>query len=230
MERKLLVLILSLILVLLGMNDGFSQFNKMEFGIRGGLNLANTNSKTDAISEEFGGDIDRKIIPRFGIGGLIEYPLSQNLSIQLNVLYNQKGEKFEGTVVLPGVGIIDFKVTNTLDYLSVPLFAKFSFLQSKARPYILLGPELSYLLSAKQKTEADIMVIGLDTLLVDQDIKDQLESLEIGLNFGAGIEFPVSTFAGFIEGRYGLGLTKTNKEGEDDIKNNVIYLNIGLKF
>jgi hypothetical protein len=230
MEKKLLVLFLTLILTLLGMNVSFSQLNKMEYGIRAGLNLANSNSKTDSLSEEFGGDINRKIFPRLGIGGFIEYPVSNMLSIQLNVLYNQKGEKFEGTAVVPGVGIIDVKITNKFDYLSIPLFAKLNFLESEASPYLILGPELSFLLSAKQKSEADIMVVGLDTVLIDQDIKDYLKSTEFSLNIGAGIEFPISTFTAFVEGRYGLGVTKVNKEGSEDIKTNVIYINIGLKF
>ena len=230
MEKRLLVLFLSLFLVHLGMMKSYSQFSKMEFGVRGGLNLAKADFNSDAFSEEFGEDLERKIIPRLGIGGLIEYPFSKMIRVQLNVLYNQKGEKFEGTLVIPGAGIVDVKITNKFDYLSVPIFAKLNFLEGNAKPYLILGPEMSFLLSAKQKSEANIMVLGLDSTLIDQDIKDFLKSTELSLNFGAGIDFPISTFTAFIEGRYGLGITKINKEGEDEVKTNVIYLNIGLRF
>jgi hypothetical protein len=74
------------------------------------------------------------------------------------------------------------------------------------------------------------MVVDLDTALVNESIKDDTQTFEWAFNLGLGLEFPVSSYQGFIEGRYGFGLTPFNKEGEENYKNNVIYLNLGIIF
>jgi hypothetical protein len=202
----------------------------LQYGVRGGLNLADSNTDVETVNMETGGTFNRKLLARFSAGGLIEYMISEKFSVQLNVLYNQKGEKFVGTIVEDFVGIIDIELTNTYDYISVPALFKMKFFNSEAKPFLVLGPEFSYLLSAHQKFNADIMVIDLDTTLIDADIKDDVQTFEWAFNFGIGLEFPISSHYGFIEGRYGLGLTPFNKEGEENYKNNVIYLNLGFIF
>lgn len=208
----------------------WAQFSRMQFGVRGGLNLADSNTDVEAVNMETGGTFNRKLLSRFGVGGLVEYKISDKFLLQLNILYNQKGEKFIGTIVENFVGLIDIELTNTYDYLSVPVFLKMKFFNSEAKPFLILGPEFSYLLSAHQKFDADIMVVDLDTTLIDADIKDDVQTFEWALNFGLGLEFPISSHHGFIEGRYGLGLTPFNKEGEENYKNNVFYLNLGFIF
>jgi hypothetical protein len=210
--------------------SGFSQFSRLDFGVRGGLNLADSNTDVTRLEAEFGETYDRSILPRFSAGVFIEYNLSERFGVQLNLLYNQKGEKFLATVVEDFIGIIDLEVINMYDYISIPAFFKMKFFNSEAKPYILAGPEFSYLFKADQKIDAAVMAIDLDTTLVNESIKDDTQSIEWAFNFGAGLEFPVSSYRGFIEGRYGLGLTPFNKEGEENNKNNVIYLNLGLIF
>jgi hypothetical protein len=121
-----------------------------------------------------------------------------------------------------------------LAYLSFPLLGKLSFGNPAGiRPYLLAGPELSILLSAEVKSKLEIAVSGYPQTFRDtekDDIKDECESLEFAFNLGGGMEFPIGTMRAFIDARYGLGLSKVNKEGEEDFKNNVIYLNVGLIF
>jgi hypothetical protein len=230
MKQKCLFISIVLLILLFYQKCSFAQFDQLKFGIRGGLNLADSNYDVNELNNEIGGTFNQKLLPRFSVGVLTEYNFSNNFSVQLNVLYNQKGEKFIGTIVEDFVGIIDVEVINTYNYISVPAFFKMEFFNSDARPYLIAGPELSYLLSAHQKFNLDIMVIDFDTTLVDTTIKDDVQTYEWALNFGIGLEFPISSYRGFIEGRYGLGLTPFNREGEENNKNNIIYLNIGLIF
>jgi hypothetical protein len=226
-------------------DSGVTQFSRLNLGVRGGLNLAESNADIDVLKSELESELgveftslDRSLLPRFSAGAFIEYDISEKFAVQLNLLYNQKGEKylttivedFEGFLSTGLIGITDIEVINTYDYLSVPVFIKMKFFKSDAKPYIIAGPEFSYLISANQKTDLDIMIIDLDTTLANQSIKDDIQSIEWAFNFGAGLEFPVSSYKGFIEGRYGLGLTFFNKEGEENTKNNVVYLNIGVRF
>jgi hypothetical protein len=230
MQKNQFITVLTFLLIVSLHYLSLAQFDRLNFGIRGGLNLANTNTDVVEQSIELGETYQQKTLPRFSAGGLIEYTLSEKYSVQLNLLYNQKGEKFIATVVEDFVGLVDIEVLNTFDYLSVPVFFKMKFFNSEAKPYLIAGPEFSYLLSANQKIDADVMVIDLDTALVDQSIKDEVQTIEWAVNFGLGLEFPISKYHGFIEGRYGLGLTPFNKEGEEDNNNKIIYLNLGLIF
>jgi hypothetical protein len=70
--------------------------------------------------------------------------------------------------------------------------------------------------------------VEFDTTITNTD---ELESLEVGMNMGLGIEFPVSSFNAFFEASYGLGLTNVNNlEGAEDFKNLMIYLSGGILF
>jgi len=209
----------------------FGQFQNLQFGIKGGLNLANTDE--DAASMEIvpGADFEKNIYPAYNIGAFVEYPLSQKFSLQLSALYNVKGVKFQGVQVEDFVGLIDYFITEKLEYLSLPLLAKFNLGGAQAKPYVFLGPETSYLLSADVNITADAMVMSGVEVDTTMKVTDDLESLEFGLNAGLGIEFPVSSFNAFFEASYGFGLTNVNNlEGAEDFKNRLIYLNAGIKF
>jgi hypothetical protein len=227
--KRITITSMILVLIVLLAFPSYSQIGKLKLGIRGGLNLATSNEELPNVPELEGGNFTHNVIPRLGIGVFAEYPLLQKFYLQLNVLYNQKGDRFKGTYVEDFVGIIDVDSRYMYDYLTVPVLLKYQFLNSEAKPYLILGPEIGYLLKAKQKLDASIMVIDLDTALVDTDIKDNLKSVEFAFSFGAGINFPVGQFKGFIEGRYGLGLTAINKEGDQNIRNSVIYFNLGFQ-
>ena len=76
-------------------------------------------------------------------------------------------------------------------------------------------------MSAKRKIDG----IG-DTPSEDIDYKDALESFDLSIPLGLSYE----TDNVVIDGRYNLGVTKINKEGDDSYKNSVIQFTIGYKF
>ena len=208
----------------------FGQFQNLNFGIKGGLNLADTDQDVAGFEEMIGGtDFERNFYSTFHVGVVVEYTLSQKFSVVLNALYNNKGTEFQGVQVEDYIGLIDYNFSEKFEYLSFPLLAKYRFGSAQARPYLFLGPEISYLLSAENVVKADAMVgVEFDTTMT---ITDELESLEVGINAGLGVEFPVSSFKAFLEASYGLGLTNVNNlEGAQDFKNRMIYLSAGILF
>jgi len=213
MSKKLVGIMVTALLLLSLSNISFSQDSPMKFGVRGGLNLANTNEGTPE-------GVDKKMRTTFGVGGVLEYCVSPMFAIQVNALYNMKGVKFKGTESVMGQSY-EFEGAGKYTYLSIPIFAKVPFGQGTTRPYIILGPEIGILLSAK--AWAKVSGVSADT-----DVKEHMKSFEFALNFGAGIGFPIGSMSAFVEGRYGLGLTNTWKESEDSIKNSVIYINLGI--
>lgn len=192
-----------------------SQGGSAKLGFRGGLNLAD-------ITEDIGEFGSKKMRTTFGVGGLAEFWISPIFAIQTNALYNLKGAVFE--VQEQGQTVtVTFKFT----YISFPILGKVAFGEGTgARPFLIFGPEIGFLSSAKVSGETSGVGVELDL----KDLGVETESVEFALDFGAGVDFPLGNMIGFIEGRYGLGLTKWNKEGPPDVKNNVIYINIGLLF
>jgi len=229
MCRIFLKVIVTFLSIIFFHQSAWSQWQNLQFGMKGGLNLASTNQSNFEIGGVIPVDFEKKVKPAYNVGAIIEYSLSKNLSIQFNPAYNVKGTKFEGTEVENFIGLIDFKVTEKFEYLSFPLLAKFRIEAGQSRPYVFIGPEPAYLLAAEMKIEAAAMVgVKFDSTL---NMKDDLQSLDMGFDAGIGIEFPVSSFNAFFEVSYGFGFINVNKiEGEEDIKNRSIYLNAGVLF
>jgi hypothetical protein len=232
----------------------FPQTSSFKWGLRAGLSFPSVNEnyfsgeevlpETDEVSVQIASDQRR--LNTYNAGLYFEYWFSSKFIMQLNALYSRKGVKvkseMDGFAVDNGQTINVFMVSQqTLDlaYFSAPIMVKYVFGRSgSARPFITVGPEIGYLLSAETSDfEADfqayITELGGGAFEINEpggDVKDDLESIEVAFNFGAGFIIPVGQMDLFLDGWYSLGLTKINKEGEKDIKNNVITLNVGLGF
>ncbi len=224
-------------------------FSQVKFGFRGGLNLANASEDLESESEpiDFNGEpiefsLDQTNRTTFGAGGLVEFWFSPAFALQLNVLYNQKGVKLEGdlneTIDEQGISFdlkLNSETTVEFSYLSFPLLAKLRLGQTNVKPYIMAGPELGYLLSAKIKSKATAEAtaggqsVGPITTEMEEDIDEFIESFEFAINFGAGLTIPLGSVDVFVDGQYSLGLTNVDKE-ESDAKNQVIMINAGILF
>ena len=162
----------------------FAQYDAMQFGVKIGLNLANVSTDPDP-PEGFSFDA----VTKFGVGGIMLYPLSEVLDLQVEAMYLLKGTKAEfdflGTV---------FEMELNLAYLSVPVMVRYNLGSVDTSPYIVVGPEFGFLLSAKDKFGDDPEV----------DVKDNFKSLDLGLNIGAGLSMNMEATPMFVEVRYSL--------------------------
>jgi hypothetical protein len=155
-------------------------------------------------------DIKSKI--GFNVGGFSEIKISEKFAVQPELLYSTQGAKFDGG-------------SESLNYINIPVMAKFFVAESFS---IEAGPQIGFLTSAKAK---------FDDEDVSVDIKDELKSIDFGLNFGAGYDFTPNLSAGL---RYNLGLSNiadnesNDEEGfetEDfELKNSVFSLSLSYKF
>lgn len=254
MYRKLLIILMGALWMAFLSAPVFGQAKLLKFGLRGGLNLAKTTEENANVIVPVEDGIDViatsqiKNRTAFGLGGFIEFWVSSAFAIQVNGLYNQKGENVEIKLSSsfepdPGTTVnitADLEAALELTYFSFPVMGKFTFGKAQGiRPYLMAGPEIGILSSAKTSDIEGTATFSVPSQGIYQtedidvpgdDIKDQVESVEFALNFGGGIAFPLgSSVEGFLDGRYGLGLSNILKEGED-VKNNVIYLNLGLTF
>lgn len=202
------ILIVALVLVF-----GVSNAQKAKFGIKGGMNISNWAGDTDGM------DVKSKI--GFNVGGFAEIKLSDKFAIQPELLYSAQGMKLDNIPL--DIEGSDYSVDSTfkLVYINIPVMFKF-YVAEKFN--LEAGPQVGFLTSAKVKVTVD--GFGSST----ESVKENFESVDFGLNFGAGYYFTEHFFA---NARYNLGLSNIAKtEGGENttINNSVFSLNVGYKF
>lgn len=173
-----------------------------QIGVVGGLNLAKLSSDDlEGIGFEFSNRT------AFGLGGVLDLGLNKNISLRFEPMYLQKGSEF------PDNEEPDVELKLEASYFEVPVLIKYAFGRSDVRPYLMAGPSLGLLL------KADLVVPGQE----NEDIKDELQNIDLSVGVGAGISFPMGRTSFFVQGRYVLGLTNLNDsegEGSDSEFNN----------
>ncbi|MFC2135409.1 porin family protein [Bacteroidota bacterium] len=163
---------------------------QVSLGLFGGVNYADLKSDLDVIEST----------SMLGIGGLIEYNLSDELSLVAQPSYLQKGGMQPESDTQPELII-------TTAYFELPLLLKYKFNYFGAiKPYLIAGPSAGYRLSADMEA-----TIGMVT--VNADLKEISKDFDFGITMGAGIEIPLESIFIFVEGRYSLGLIDLHKNG-----------------
>lgn len=172
-------------------------------GFKIGVNFADLHVDTD---EDF-----RSLDRRTGIvvGVFYVFPVAPQFSVQPEFLYAQKGAKF--------VENSDFGLD--LDYYEVPLLLRWDSTATGQPSFNLFGgPSINFRHRARQEDEEG-----------DRDIRDSVETIDVGLVVGAGAEF--GRF--LIDGRYEHGLKEVNKDAELEafsVKHRAFSIMGGIRF
>ena len=185
---------------------GTASAQEVGYGARAGISLADL-----AVDPDTGADSTFKL--GLVAGGFVSWPLGDNLSIEPEVLFTQKGQKVDALGVSGKV---------TINYLEVPISAKYAFGQPGGRRFFVLGgPSIGFKLSA----EASATFGGEE---FDDDIDEAIETVDFGVTAGAGMSF--GRFS--VDGRYTLGLSNLNVNQDLDgtAKNRVISILAGVRF
>lgn len=191
MKRRGYLLVIASLVIFLIQGAAFGQFG-IRKGVKFGYNFATLS-----------GDQTTNVQTRKAITGGIgfEFGFLGLLSAQTDVLYSPKG------VVLASNN------ETCLNYLSLQFVLKKKFFPVGIHPYLLAGPEFSYLLSAKS---------------AGNSIKDKIKSQDLAAVVGGGLEFSFLGKSIYIEGRYCYGLDNISKEEETSSKNRVSQIFVGL--
>jgi len=245
--KKLFVAVAALVLVFtLSSTSAFAQ-GLIEIGVKGGLNLANAwgddvkSGLADWSAEDFGIPLEFDTKMRMGgaFGGFLIYSISDMFAIQPELLYTMKGVKGETTVALDfydeywnylGTYDVTLKGTIKLSYLEIPVLAKIAIpTQGSVKPVLIIGPSLSFKLSAEAEGEMEVEGYSESEEI---DISDEVSGVDFGLVFGAGVDVLLASGTLTFDARYNLGLTNVpDIEGESyDVKNAVISFMVGYAF
>ena len=209
------ILLIALVIVIASFATAMSQGKTgiTEKGFKIGLNMSKytgsdaTNTKTKS---------------GLVLGGYITYSLSDIFALQPELQYTMKGAKGE---FYSAEYDITIDLTDKLNYLEIPILAKFFVnTRSSVKPSFYAGPAISFLMSAKEKGEAQ----GVSA---EVDIKDYIKSTDFGLIFGAGTDFLAGSGRITFDIRYEMGLSSIDDvSNAADIKNSNLSLMVGYGF
>jgi hypothetical protein len=201
-----MVRVCSLVLVLILASSSAALAQNKGAGFRIGVNFS-----SPAVDPDPGDDFPLE--GRTGIVGGVFYvfPVAPHFSIQPEWLYSQK----RAEVTFPGEGTTKFD----LDYFDVPILLRWDSTQAAASSFnVFAGPSFNWRHRARAEGPEG-----------DEDIREDIERIDLGLVLGAGIE--AGRFV--LDGRYQFGLKDINKESDEEgftIKHRVFSVSAGVRF
>ena len=172
-------LLRTFILFVMAFSITYVYAQSVNFGVRAGINLANVEVEGFGVSSS--ADLRVGVV----LGAFADIGISENFSVQPELQFIQKGFKNNDN---------DDKLL--LNYLEVPVLAKYSFGAGATRGFVQAGPSFGFALSSNAESGGVKEDIDFD--------QDGVKRGDVGLTFGAGVDFG----AIFIDFRYTLGLSK----------------------
>lgn len=187
-------------------------FAQSTLGILGGFNVTNLlrNPGQPSTSHE------QRV--RFAGGAFVEFGLVQNFAIQLEPMYVQKGANFD-FIDTSSENLDARRLEVNLTYLELPIMLKFRLMNRATGPYLLGGPSVGILLSAKEMERVS-----------ENDIKDQRKSVDVGIGGGGGVFLSSERVKFFMEARYNYGVVNIDDAAEDGstLRNNGFRILLGV--
>lgn len=189
---------------------------QISIGPKVGLNYSTfggDNSNGDGISYLIG----------VQFGAVAQINFNEQFAFQPELLYFQKGAKSE----FFDAGF-NFEIDKAINYLEVPLLAKYMFGDTEATQFYLIGgPSIGIGLNVNIITEE-----GEEESEETVSFEDQmLNRLDIALSFGGGVQFPLGPGELFVDARYLFGLTSVDDSNTGtDFTNQGIGLSAGFLY
>ncbi len=192
-------------------------FSQTSIGIKTGINLSQAKYLDD-VDEELVKPY-RKLKPGFVAGFVLNMKLNKVLSVQAEVLYSQKGLKFEQ--------IPYTKSVNSMNYIEIPISGHYNLTRSKLTSFdVYIGAYGAYWIDGKYKQE-DLSTGEIVNLKVDfKNPEYKFNRIDAGIL--AGIVYEVKNTSFFL--RYSHSMTGSSQINADALTNRVMSFGINIRF
>ncbi len=182
--KKLCTILCLIGLMAFSVKDAVAQDTR--FGLKGGITFYKGTIDFAGFEETTNSALG------FTGGIYAEFPLSEYISIQPEILYIQKSTEEDDS-------FFDENNQTTFSYIDVPVLLRLNIpLDGSFSPFVTAGPYVGYLLDAKDEFNGET-----------EDISDYIEDLNYGIIIGGGVQFGKFN----VEVRYDIGLANIFKEG-----------------
>lgn len=182
--------------------------------------------------------IDNNLLPNtqgitdISLGIVSEIMIGQNFGVQPELTYEKSGFKINEGLDLDLFNIpipLGVKAKVKVDYLSLPILAKYKIGTGPVKGYVTAGPNFRYALQGDVQTFATVIV---DIPIWSQDINfsgENVQRMDIGGVIGAGVSFETGPGQLFLDARYNHGFTQVDNFSFADLqlRNTGMGINIG---
>lgn len=191
------------------------------------LNLAAISTNDARLAGAYGTRL------RPGGGLVIELRVGKRLALVVEPTYVGKGASVSLTEL--GTSVNEVR----LNYTEVPVLLKRTFGRGRVQPFLLAGPTMAFLDTARvafefqgfqgrRQTDADVG--GPTRSGATQGSARQFARTDLGLGIGGGASFSLARLRPFVEALYGLGLTNIDRwtEWGTTTRTRGLHLRFGL--
>lgn len=205
-------------------------FTQISVGVKAGVytSFIDVTEAADGLTQ----NVEGLTSPTFGI--VSEIGISENFAFQPELLYTTKGFSVnQGVNINLGGFPIPAGITAStkINYLEMPLLAKYKFGNEGLRFNITAGPVLSYAANAQLVTRANLL-LDINPIKTNIDL-DALnyERLEISASIGVGMAYETSGGEFFADARYVHGFSDLYNAPVVDLnlKNRGVGVTVGYK-
>lgn len=188
-------------------------FAKVDLGVMTGLQTTNANYKPD---EPFVKTLHAMPL----IGLYSKFGLSDNFAIQFSPSYTKK--KIEANQFL-----YDLELAS--GYIDLPILLSFELNFGMLKPYIFAGPNIGIITNPTSNSSG----FGFESN--EEDISDDVETIEYSIRTGVGLELEFESFSLFGQAYYGHGLNDIYNAPEgvtfpDEVYLRSIDIQLGISF
>ena len=158
----------------------------------------------------------------FSVGAFAKLDLDELLSLGVRPMRIELSPEILYATRGAGIEIGTLTGSYDLSYLAVAVLPRIGYSLDRVAPYVVIGPELGFLLTGK-------IVNSMGNVT---DIKDDFASTDFGLVIGLGADVPLSSHGALVfELRGTLGLVSIDGQGDgDDIKNRGLLFMLGYQY
>ena len=187
----------------------FPAFSQLSFGIKVGTNVSEYSFK------EQGTTIPQETINGFTLGAVLEIGLSDNIFIQPEAMFVQKGSQFQ---------VLNEDNKFNVNYLDIPILLKIKLINSNLFNINLLGgPSFGLALNGEETT-------GNETIDINFGGENGLKRFDLGINAGGGVGINLGSIGVFGDIRYLFGVSDISDTNNREIKNKGLNISVGLMF
>lgn len=192
-------------------------YAQISIGPKAGVNLSTITGKNSLN--------DKKLLPGFNVGAVANIGINGIFSIQPELSFSQQGYRFGGTILdAPAT------VTQTFNYINLPVLAKATFGEGNVRGYVNAGPYLGYMTGGKNTVAFED---SKSSEKIDFANQSELNRLDFGIAAGGGALFKAGRGDLMLDVRYQVGLTTVSDDvifeaGRDT--NSVLGVSVGYLF
>ncbi len=255
MKRMITLLSLTLVLLL----TTRTSHAQIRIGVHGGLSIPDLRGGNNVISEGY----TSRLAPNFGLS--VEFPVGGHFSIEPQVNFDGQGGQRTGmqpitsaSTSLPplasgGYYYANFNNTSILNYLEIPVLAKYTFGLGLISFNIDAGPYVGFLLNATQKTSGSSVIyvdskgdplvipngsggyipLPAQSFDASSNVTSSLHTANFGIDGGIGIMLPVGSLSDIslnVHGLYGITvIQKSAADGTSHTGNLIISIGYSYK-